>query len=239
MASGWKIVRVFISSTFRDMQAERDHLVRFVFPRLREQLLPRRIHLVDVDLRWGVTSEQDASEVCREIITECRPRFLCMLGGRYGTIPEGRELSITADEIHFGVLNADREELYALFYFRHGAVTEQMDKSNVGSVREWRRSDLARKLARLKREIRNAGYNPFLYRPHWNKDEQRLVDLKVLGARVAQAILTTLDDEFGTQPPVQPNEFDEEEDATEAYILVRRGADDEVNKVICLKATLY
>jgi hypothetical protein len=39
---------------------------------LREQLLPRRIHLVDVDLRWGVTSEQDASEVCREIITECR-----------------------------------------------------------------------------------------------------------------------------------------------------------------------
>ena len=52
----------------RPATAERDHLVRFVFPRLREQLLPRRIHLVDVDLRWGVTSEQDASEVCREII---------------------------------------------------------------------------------------------------------------------------------------------------------------------------
>jgi len=53
MLANWKTVRVFISSTFRDMQAERDHLVRFVFPRLREQLLPRRIHLVDVDLRWG------------------------------------------------------------------------------------------------------------------------------------------------------------------------------------------
>jgi telomerase protein component 1 len=52
--AGWRTVRVFISSTFRDMQAERDHLVRFVFPRLREQLLPRRIHLVDIDLRWGV-----------------------------------------------------------------------------------------------------------------------------------------------------------------------------------------
>jgi hypothetical protein len=58
MAQAWKTVKVFISSTFRDMQAERDHLVRFVFPRLREQLLARRIHLVDVDLRWGVTSEQ-------------------------------------------------------------------------------------------------------------------------------------------------------------------------------------
>lgn len=74
MSATWKTVRVFISSTFRDMHAERDHLMRFVFPRLREQLLPRRIHLVDVDLRWGVTSEQDASKVCREIITECRVR---------------------------------------------------------------------------------------------------------------------------------------------------------------------
>jgi len=30
MSATWKNVRVFISSTFRDMQAERDHLVRFV-----------------------------------------------------------------------------------------------------------------------------------------------------------------------------------------------------------------
>ena len=37
MAASWKTVRVFISSTFRDMQAERDHLVRFVFPKLREE----------------------------------------------------------------------------------------------------------------------------------------------------------------------------------------------------------
>jgi len=58
MAAGWRTVRVFISSTFRDMQAERDILVRFVLPQLREELLRRRIHLVDVDLRRGVTAEQ-------------------------------------------------------------------------------------------------------------------------------------------------------------------------------------
>ena len=57
----WKSAHIFISSTFRDMQAERDHLVRFVFPRLRETLLRHRIHFVDVDLRWGVTSAQNAS----------------------------------------------------------------------------------------------------------------------------------------------------------------------------------
>ena len=33
-----KVVRVFISSTFRDMQAERDHLIKVVFPALREEL---------------------------------------------------------------------------------------------------------------------------------------------------------------------------------------------------------
>ncbi len=36
----WETVRVFISSTFRDMQAERDYLVRSVFPGLREKLGP-------------------------------------------------------------------------------------------------------------------------------------------------------------------------------------------------------
>ena len=46
MRTTWRTVRVFISSTFRDMNAERDHLVRFVFPRLRQALVARRIHLV-------------------------------------------------------------------------------------------------------------------------------------------------------------------------------------------------
>jgi hypothetical protein len=97
MAASWKTVRVFISSTFRDMHAERDHLVRFVFPKLREQLLKRRIHLVDVDLRWGVTSEQDALSVGREVVDECRPRFPCVLGGRYGWVPEPRHFRDAAD----------------------------------------------------------------------------------------------------------------------------------------------
>lgn len=217
MPETWKTVRVFISSTFRDMQAERDHLVRFVFPRLRERLLPRRIHLVDVDLRWGVTGEQDASEVCREIITDCRPRFLCILGGRYGTIPEGKDLSITADEVHFGALDAVRDRVFALFYFREGAVTEKMERSNPGSTREPRNSARARKLARLKRDVRQS-YRPFVYHPSWNADEGRLVDLKEFGERVERDILATIDAEFGTQMPAQMDEFAEENAAMEAFV---------------------
>jgi hypothetical protein len=37
MPSNRKTVRVFISSTFRDMHAERNHLVTIVFPELRER----------------------------------------------------------------------------------------------------------------------------------------------------------------------------------------------------------
>ena len=55
MPATWKTVPVFISSTFRDMHAERDWLVKRVFPALREWLQQYRIHLVDIDLRWGVT----------------------------------------------------------------------------------------------------------------------------------------------------------------------------------------
>jgi hypothetical protein len=58
MSTTWQTARVFISSTFRDMHAERDHLVKVVFPELRERLLPHRIELIDIDLRWGITEEE-------------------------------------------------------------------------------------------------------------------------------------------------------------------------------------
>jgi telomerase protein component 1 len=58
MPQTWKTVRVFISSTFRDMHAERDHLVKVVFPELRDRMAQRHLYLVDVDLRWGITEAE-------------------------------------------------------------------------------------------------------------------------------------------------------------------------------------
>ncbi len=40
------------------MQAEQDHLVKAAFPELREWCAKRRLHMADVDLRWGVTEEE-------------------------------------------------------------------------------------------------------------------------------------------------------------------------------------
>ena len=159
MAEGWKTVRVFISSTFRDMQAERDHLVRFVFPRLREELLRRRIHLVDVDLRWGVTSDQDAFELCMDEIDRCKPRFLCMLGGRYGWVPPARAgsagtgRSITASEIHYAALDKLDAPAFRYFYFRDPAVTRSIPDPHAMDYREADGSPAAEALEAIKRRI--------------------------------------------------------------------------------------
>jgi hypothetical protein len=54
-------VRVFLSSTFLDMQRERDVLVRQTFPALRAKFRARGVELLEVDLRWGITREQAES----------------------------------------------------------------------------------------------------------------------------------------------------------------------------------
>ena len=98
MSAKWKTVRVFISSTFRDMQAERDYLVKRIFPDLRQRLEKHHIHLIDIDLRWGVTKEQadndQALDLCLHQIETCRPFFIGILGERYGWVPN--EFSIDA-----------------------------------------------------------------------------------------------------------------------------------------------
>lgn len=84
----WEKVHVFISSTFNDMHSERDYLVKRVFPELQDWCERRKLRLVDIDLRWGVTeaaaSGKRAVQVCLERINDCRPFFLCFLGQRHG-----------------------------------------------------------------------------------------------------------------------------------------------------------
>ena len=84
-------MRVFVSSTFRDMQAERDALVKRVFPLLRRACEARSVAWGEVDLRWGITSEDVAEggvlPICLAEIDACRPFFLCLLGERYGWVP--------------------------------------------------------------------------------------------------------------------------------------------------------
>src|SRR4030042_3642307 len=86
-----RLIRVFVSSTFRDMHAEREELCKRVFPLLRKLCEQRGGTFVDVDLRWGVTDEQAAEgkvlPICLAETARCRPFFIVLLGQRYGWIP--------------------------------------------------------------------------------------------------------------------------------------------------------
>jgi hypothetical protein len=225
MNTSWKTVRVFISSTFRDMQAERDHLVRFVFPRLREELVKYRIHFVDVDLRWGLTSDQNALGVCREVIDECHPRFICMLGGRYGWVPEGQHKSITADEIQYGVLGRDAEKRgHAFFYFRDEGSTVRMEEETPGEFREPEGSGSAAKLAVLKQSITDAGLPVCIYPAQWDPAQKRLTKLETFGNQVHGDLLQSLKDDpelaarFTTESNAPADEFAEEAEQMNAFI---------------------
>ncbi|XP_070562961.1 TPR repeat-containing protein DDB_G0287407-like isoform X2 [Ptychodera flava] len=68
--SGWKTVRIFVSSTFRDFHAERETLVKEVFPDLRVWCEKRRLYLVDCDLRWGVPKDTTTEETLRTCLGE-------------------------------------------------------------------------------------------------------------------------------------------------------------------------
>lgn len=164
-----RAVRVFVSSTFTDMQEERDELVKQVFPKLRELCDSRAVVWEEVDLRWGITDEQRDEglvlPICLQEIRECRPYFIGMLGERYGWVPSefDNELldlepwlaqyqgkSVTELEIIHGVLADPSMADHAFFYFR--------DPSYLPPGMVPGQADIERqKLFALKQQIRDSG----------------------------------------------------------------------------------
>lgn len=90
-------VRLFISSTFRDMNAERDYLNNYVFPQIKQYCDDRYIEFTPIDLRWGVTEEERRNGLviasCMEEVDNARPFFIGILGERYGWMPDIDDLN--------------------------------------------------------------------------------------------------------------------------------------------------
>ena len=128
-----RIIQVFLSSTFVDLDSERSYLARQVFPSLRAKLMKYNITLMDIDLRWGITEDEVKSgktvKLCLEQIENTRPFFIGILGNRYGWVPEqeylkdisltenDREKSLTEIEIRHGALDLP-EDSDAAFFFK-------------------------------------------------------------------------------------------------------------------------
>ncbi|KAM7400175.1 hypothetical protein PAMA_004735 [Pampus argenteus] len=160
----WRGVRVFISSTFRDMHSERNILVRSVFPELRRRAAQHRLHLQEVELRWGVTEEESdrTTELCLSEV--CRSQMLVGILGEslHIVVSHGKlasalaGLSITEMEIRqFQALYPDTAHQRMFCYFR--------DPNIIKSVPVAWRSDFApeskeaeTKMTSLKRRIQTS-----------------------------------------------------------------------------------
>lgn len=169
--AGRRSIRVFVSSTFRDMQRERDQLVKRIFPQLRKRCTQRGVTWSEVDLRWGIPDENEGEvlSVCLAEIERCRPFFIGLLGERYGWIPERLEAgvvegrpwlrghsgrSVTELEIVGGVLNDPTIASHAFFYFRDPTYIETRPAAERIELQEHPSEEEIRRFGRESAECR-------------------------------------------------------------------------------------
>ena len=92
---GVRRYNIFISSTFKDMDAERDAIKYDVISLLNNRYRQNGVEFHAVDLRFGINTENMTEEdsenavldVCLSMIDSSRPFFIGLIGNRYGWIP--------------------------------------------------------------------------------------------------------------------------------------------------------
>ncbi len=135
MAKIYPQIRVFVSSTFLDMQKEREILNLDVFPIVKGTCDKLGVAFNIIDLRWGITKEdQDRGsvlELCLDEIQHCKPYFIGLIGNRYGTIlkdydsdieekypfiKENKDKSVTEMEMILGAISEENRERCFFYY---------------------------------------------------------------------------------------------------------------------------
>lgn len=209
-----RTVLLFVSSTFSDLQAERDELVANVFPRIRSYCRDRSVVFTEVDLRWGITRQQaNDKEIlsrCFHEIERCEPFFIGIIGDRYGWVPDHEKdildpfrkqhawlnslnnTSVTEMEFLHGVFNRNASPDIPLFYSKHqpsSAVSETKVESDHEPLHE------KPQLEALKHKLRQSQY-PF---------REGFLDPKTLGQWIYDDMVARIDNLF---PTASSNEKD-------------------------------
>ena len=180
----WRRYNIFISSTFKDMDFERDVIKFKVIPSLNRRFRDRRVELQAIDLRLGVNtshmseeeSERKVLSVCTSCIDSARPFFIGLIGRRYGWIPpvqrweefmaglsdEEREIlaetagcSVTEMEIVYGALSQGSfDSSHVLFYLRDDASYDGMPANLIPTFCDTDPQNIKR-LDALKKKVQN------------------------------------------------------------------------------------
>ena len=115
-----KTFRVFVSSTFDDLKAERNVLQDKVFPELQKLCETNGCRFQAIDLRWGVSEEaaldQQTMNICMTELKRCqdispRPNFIILLGDRYGWIPLPPQIEAVEFEMILSQVNPEDHKL--------------------------------------------------------------------------------------------------------------------------------
>lgn len=93
----YKRVSIFISSSFKDMQEERNQIYRLI----NEKLIPwgreYGIDLNILDLRWGIAGGESEAKrtiaLCLKAVADSVPMVISLVGGRRGWVPRMEDLS--------------------------------------------------------------------------------------------------------------------------------------------------
>lgn len=222
--STWKTLSVFVSSTFADMDAERDYLNYHVFPLVNERLRPYRLSLRVIDLRWGINTEKmDEQTVERKIMRVCfdeiersKPFFIGLLGNRYGWVPVQQSdsqfsgISITAREIWHGFLKREDDVSGCVFMEREASCLDAIEPEkraiydDAYSADATVRTTHPKKLKALKESIiahfddAGAERKYQTYTAQWNGE--KFVGLDAFGNAVYDAILAEVVKRYGKVP---------------------------------------
>ena len=213
------LIRVFLSSTFRDMTKEREHLNKVIFPEIRRAYHERGVEFSAIDLRWGITEDEvnkgDVITICLEEIDRCKPFFLGFLGERYGWAPAKGDvryyerlierfpvtetslvegLSVTEMEILHGVLESEGR-VKASFYQRDAELTEELARGEAREIYFEEDEAALEKLNRLKRRIRDSDYPTHSYG-----------SVEAMGEQVKADLLNLLDELHPESEPLDPLE---------------------------------
>ena len=219
----WRQVRIFVSSTFLDMEAERDFLHRWVLPALQRRASERLLQVELVDLRWGVTaaanltSRTGAVQVCLEQVEQCQ-LFLGILGARYGWVPEPAVLaglptrfqpilkpgtSVTELEMEVGALGQpDAARDRAFFYTRDGGFMSQLGTKQRERFQPCDEVGAAR-LAMLVQRVRSSGLELMSNYPatcHTTQQSSRVGGLQKFGQRVLDNLWGAISTLYPAQP---------------------------------------
>ena len=122
---------IFVSSTFQDMQTERDAIRDLVAPVINSEAHEHGDHVDFCDLRWGIDTRdydtdagtQKVLDICFREIDRSDPPMIVILGNRYGWVPDAKIVSRTAEINHIQL--DDLEKSITALEIEYGSILKK------------------------------------------------------------------------------------------------------------------